>query len=114
MRPIQIKIDLRKLVRMLRCAYHRLSAHCQFSNSTCQGMKISYPFVHGSNCLKVLPYLIIRKDVHFQSRIHKQKMIDTGWNPELVFLSVVFSNCTNLAALIRNTSVFDTLFLPCY
>ena len=34
----------------------------------------------------------------------------TGWYPELVFLSVVFSNSTTSAVLIPNTSVFDSLF----
>ena len=35
---------------------------------------------------------------------------DIGWYPELVFLSVLFSNSTISAVLIPNTSVFDTLF----
>ena len=34
----------------------------------------------------------------------------TGWNPELVFLTILFSNSTVLTVLMPNTSVFDTLF----
>ena len=33
-----------------------------------------------------------------------------GWNPELVFLTEVFSNSALSAELITNTSVFETLF----
>ena len=36
--------------------------------------------------------------------------LESGWNPELVILTVVFSNSTIPAVLIPNTSVFDTLF----
>ena len=37
---------------------------------------------------------------------------DSGWYPELVFLSVVISNSTVSAVLIPNTSVFETRFTP--
>ena len=35
----------------------------------------------------------------------------TGWYPELVFISVVFSNSTNLAVEILNSSVFEIYFV---
>ena len=33
-----------------------------------------------------------------------------GWNPDLVFLSVVFSNSTNLAVVIPSNSVLEISF----
>ena len=38
------------------------------------------------------------------------RQTDLGWYPELVLLSVVFSNCTVFVVLFPITSVFDTLF----
>ena len=35
----------------------------------------------------------------------------SGWYPELVFISVVFSNSTNLAAVILNSSVLKIYFV---
>ena len=37
--------------------------------------------------------------------------IDSGWYPELVFLSVVFSNSTNFTVVILNSSVFEIYFV---
>ena len=38
-------------------------------------------------------------------------MEDIGWYPELVFLSVVFSNSTNFTVVILNSSVFEIYFV---
>ena len=34
----------------------------------------------------------------------------SGWYPELVFVSVVFSNSTNLVVMVFNSSVFNISF----
>ena len=38
-------------------------------------------------------------------------MLPSGWYPELVFISVVFSNSSNLAVVILNSSVLKIYFV---
>ena len=38
-------------------------------------------------------------------------VVTSGWYPELVFLSVVFSNSTNFTVVILNSSVYEIYFV---
>ena len=53
------------------------------------------------------PFFFLEK--HQKQRAHFIR--DVGWYPELVFLSVVFSNSTNFTVVNLNSSVFEIYFV---
>ena len=64
-------------------------------------------------CSETLFLETLAQDTTHYHKIWLDKLIyeHIGWYPELVFICVVFSNSTDLAAVILNSSVFKIFFL---